>query len=871
MMRKRGSSSVPVWLAGFILTLTLGGCGGGGGGASPTDDTGETQPPVTEAFAVGAVTQGDALPGAVVVLRAAADSTHEVEAYAWEQTGGPPVTLASTSGESTRFRVPPLGDNTEFSFRVRARGAHGEEVSHDIHVLARPHRWKELHVVESDVRNDFVVFRADKDLDKRVELYRADLDGSNIVLLNDRLVPAGNVYQFQVSPDGEYVAYYADQDVDEVFELYVAASDGSGSNKVSGPLVAGGNVTDEFSWSPDSSRIAYRADQRTDEVFELFTSEPDGGDNQRASGDMAPGGNVLSGGFVWSPDSWYLAYRADQLADGRFELFTTGADGSENTRVSGLLTAGGGVLGNFDWAPDGDQLAYIADQRELDLFELFVVDPDGDNNTAVSGSLIDDGGVGDFAWSPDSSAIAYRAEQLTSDLVELFSVLRDGSGNTLLSSLPTTGAISAYAWAPDGSGVAYIADQRTDEQFELFVSGPAGGSNTRVSGTLIADGDVWEFAWSPASDYLAYRADQNADGINELFTSTPDGAANTQVSGPLVPGGDVFGDWQWSTDGRWLAYRADQLTDETIELFTATPDGSSNPLVSGAMVSGGDVVALSGQPFAFSPDSAYVVYSADQLQNQRFELYVTAPDGSATNVNVSGQLTAGGDVFDFAMSDARVGAPARPRVLVVAAENAQAWRDDVRDKLEATGAFATVGIFVASTGTPTLAQLQSYDAVLVFSNSTFSNRDAMGNVLADYIDVGGGVVSATFTVNTVPVLGRFRDDAYYALVPDTTTAGTRQTLDPVLPSHPLLTGVTSFDGGSSSYRHAGNAVVPGATVVARWTDGRPLIVTREVNGVRRVDLGFFPPSSDARSDLWDSSTDGDVIMVNALLYVTNRL
>ena len=47
--------------------------------------------------------------------------------------------------------------------------------------------------------------------------------------------------------------------------------------------------------------------------------------------------------------------------------------------------------------------------------------------------------------------------------------------------------------------------------------------------------------------------------------------------------------------------------------------------------------------------------------------------------------------------------------------------------------------------TPTLATLQQYSAVLVYSNCAFNNSAALGDVLADYVDGGGHVVVATFS------------------------------------------------------------------------------------------------------------------------------
>src|SRR4051812_35916621 len=84
-----------------------------------------------------------------------------------------------------------------------------------------------------------------------------------------------------------------------------------------------------------------------------------------------------------------------------------------------------------------------------------------------------------------------------------------------------------------------------------------------------------------------------------------------------------------------------------------------------------------------------------------------------------------------------------PNVLVCGAEGGSTgYISDVRTKLIATGLLGTVDTFNVNSGTPTLAQLQAYNAVLLYRNSGYSNPITLGNNLAAYIDGGGGVVTA---------------------------------------------------------------------------------------------------------------------------------
>ena len=95
-----------------------------------------------------------------------------------------------------------------------------------------------------------------------------------------------------------------------------------------------------------------------------------------------------------------------------------------------------------------------------------------------------------------------------------------------------------------------------------------------------------------------------------------------------------------------------------------------------------------------------------------------------------------------------------PRVAIVAAAtntaNAQTNPrfTDPRDVLVADGRFSQVDIISTTPygggGTPALSTLLQYDAVLHWTNDSNADSVSLGNVLADYVDAGGGVVVAVF-------------------------------------------------------------------------------------------------------------------------------
>jgi hypothetical protein len=199
----------------------------------------------------------------------------------------------------------------------------------------------------------------------------------------------------------------------------------------------------------------------------------------------------------------------------------------------------------------------------------------------------------------------------------------------------------------------------------------------------------------------------------------------------------------------------------------------------------------------------------------------------------------------------------------------QSWTDDVKNKIVATGRVGNqVDTFDSSgTNTPTLAFLQQYSGVLAFTDSSEGDSVALGNNLADYIDGGGGVVLATFAVASIPIGGRLQSGGYYPILPASQNQLTRLFLGTrYVPAHPILQDVTSFDGGSSSYYGTGSVAL-GALRIADWTNGAPLIATKDTIHGKVAALNFFPPSDTVRSDFWVHTTNGDLLLANALRYV----
>src|SRR5690242_18589645 len=159
--------------------------------------------------------------------------------------------------------------------------------------------------------------------------------------------------------------------------------------------------------------------------------------------------------------------------------------------------------------------------------------------------------------------------------------------------------------------------------------------------------------------------------------------------------------------------------------------------------------------------------------------------------------------------------------------------------LLATGKFTAVDIIDAGSSTPTLATLSGYTDVLAWTNLPAADSVALGNVLADFYDLGGKRVTvATFALATGGIDGRIRTAPYGSLVDTGNFANPSGLLVATAASDPVFSSVNL--AALTYYHNKGfvNAgVATGATLLA--TDGSGInMIARSSNGV--VDINLYP-------------------------------
>lgn len=202
------------------------------------------------------------------------------------------------------------------------------------------------------------------------------------------------------------------------------------------------------------------------------------------------------------------------------------------------------------------------------------------------------------------------------------------------------------------------------------------------------------------------------------------------------------------------------------------------------------------------------------------------------------------------------------RVLFIAA----AQVEEMLSLLQAYPDIEQAESFDASQATPTLDTLLGYDSVLVVADQPFADPEALGDVLADYVDAGGSVVQTVPTFagasdrNDWSVQGRFAEEGYSPFVArgDSAITDYNVLLGDYLPSHPIMRGIR-FVESTERFRQD-VYLAPEAKLVASWDDAQALVATK--GGV--VALNVFI----ADNGWWTG--DIDVIVHNSIIWLETR-
>jgi len=188
-------------------------------------------------------------------------------------------------------------------------------------------------------------------------------------------------------------------------------------------------------------------------------------------------------------------------------------------------------------------------------------------------------------------------------------------------------------------------------------------------------------------------------------------------------------------------------------------------------------------------------------------------------------------------------AKATESVLIVAADGS----NYPTTQLLGLDGITTVSVYNSASGTPTLAQLSGYDAVLAYTDSGPASPAGLGNVLEQYVNGGGTLVLGTYGISTPwEITGGIMTAGYSPLLDSGVNGSTSGHLVATVPSDAIFDGVNL---SALAYFNNGNFAKPtlasGATLLATDGNGVDMIA---VNAAGNVYTDNLFPSTQGNSN-----------------------
>ncbi len=195
------------------------------------------------------------------------------------------------------------------------------------------------------------------DFDPAMDIFKAGLDGSNLVRLTDT---PGYDAEGSYSPDARQIIFTSFRDGDA--EIYIMDADGKNPRRITR---AKGYDGGPF-FSPDGLKILYRSDRKENDLLQVFINTPDG-KNER---------QLTNNDFVnWCPyffkDSRHIVYATSRHGHQNYEIYWMDTDTGKEERIT--------YREGFDGLPvfnrDGTKLMWTSKGRADDkTSQLFIAD-----------------------------------------------------------------------------------------------------------------------------------------------------------------------------------------------------------------------------------------------------------------------------------------------------------------------------------------------------------------------------------------------------------------------------------------------------------------------------------------------------------------
>jgi Tol biopolymer transport system component len=190
-----------------------------------------------------------------------------------------------------------------------------------------------------------------------MDIFRANLDGSNLVRLTDA---PGYDAEGSYSPDGKQIVFTSFRDGDG--EIYIMDADGKNARRITH---AKGYDGGPF-FSPDGKRIVYRSDRKDNDLLQIYINNVEGTDERALTSN-----EFVNWGPYFHPDNRHMIYATSRHGHQNYELYVMDLESGSEERV----TYHEGFDGLPVFSPDGKRLMWTSSGRPADRkSQLFIAD-----------------------------------------------------------------------------------------------------------------------------------------------------------------------------------------------------------------------------------------------------------------------------------------------------------------------------------------------------------------------------------------------------------------------------------------------------------------------------------------------------------------
>lgn len=354
-----------------------------------------------------------------------------------------------------------------------------------------------------DARGSKIAYIADQTVTGRFDLYVADADGSNSIVVIEGGVANIEITSLALSPDGTKIAFTMDSAaVNNGLDLYVAPTTANATPVQVSPARANGSldtqdIFTQYEWSSDSKFVGFSGDLTENGFEQAYVTDTTAATPvpvellARAEitttnpADRGVRGRVQ---FDSANNAYFRAHLTD--ADANFTLFKADPVTGQKTAVA--LPARGDAsasdAGAFGFTPDGNTLVFSADAPTLGIYDMYTAPI---ANLATTTKITSIAAIGTaelnaqftapFAFSPDATKVAVLATFFTGGdgTFEPVVIALDGSSTTRLTEVPTNTNqdVDKVVWA-DNATVFVTGDIVTSNVTQLYKLDAAMASQT---------------------------------------------------------------------------------------------------------------------------------------------------------------------------------------------------------------------------------------------------------------------------------------------------------------------------------------------------------------------------------------------------------